>query len=109
MKHTYFPIVDQVFQGNDYTYLGNEDDGGLMYFNARYYQKEVGRFTSPNPIKSVSSTLVINPYVYYANNPISYTDPTGLRLTAHQDNSKGMDNFGGGGGGGIKRLIYIAF
>ncbi|MCP4229572.1 MAG: hypothetical protein GY771_05430, partial [bacterium] len=71
-------ITPQVHWGNDYTYLGNEDDGGLMYFNARYYAKEHGRFMSCDPIKSVSSSLTVNPYVYCANNPISYTDPTGL-------------------------------
>jgi hypothetical protein len=47
-KGDYMPfgedITPQVHWGNDYTYLGNEDDGGLMYFNARYYAKEVGRF-----------------------------------------------------------------
>jgi RHS repeat-associated protein len=60
--------------------LGNEDDGGLMYFHARYYAKELGRFMSCDPIKDMaSSALTINPYVYCGNNPIVFKDPLGLR------------------------------
>jgi RHS repeat-associated protein len=72
--------IDTVYWGNAYTYLGNEDDGGLMYFNARYYAKELGRFMSCDPIKDMaSSALTINPYVYCGNNPIVFKDPLGLR------------------------------
>jgi RHS repeat-associated protein len=73
--------IDTVYWGNAYTYLGNEDDGGLMYFNARYYAKELGRFMSCDPIKDMASSgLTINPYAYCANNPLVFTDPTGLRM-----------------------------
>jgi hypothetical protein len=51
-----------------------------MYFHARYYAKELGRFMSCDPIKDMaSSALTINPYVYCGNNPIVFKDPLGLR------------------------------
>jgi RHS repeat-associated protein len=92
--------IDTVCWGNAYTYLGNEDDGGLMYFHARYYAKELGRFMSCDPIKDmVSSALTINPYVYCGNNPIVFKDPMGLRLAMHAGHHDD-DEAGGGGGGG---------
>jgi RHS repeat-associated protein len=90
--------IDTVYWGNAYTYLGNEDDGGLMYFNARYYAKELGRFMSCDPIKDMaSSALTINPYVYCGNNPLVFKDPLGLRQAPGP--SWGDDEPGGGGGG----------
>ena len=64
--------------GSQYRFLGNEDDGGLMDFGARFYDPRVGRFISPDPIKDVSSANAVNPYVYCANNPLRYTDKFGL-------------------------------
>ncbi len=91
--------IDTVYWGNAYTYLGNEDDGGLMYFHARYYAKELGRFMSCDPIKDMaSSALTINPYVYCGNNPIVFKDPTGLNQ--EWDFGGDPDNDGGGGGAG---------
>ena len=53
--------------GND---LGEE---GLYYFNARWYDPQLGRFITEDPIKDG-----VNWYAYVANNPLIYTDPTGL-------------------------------
>lgn len=64
--------------GSQYRFLGNEDDGGLMDFGARFYDPRVGRFISPDPIQDVSSSQCVNPYVYCANNPLRYTDKFGL-------------------------------
>ena len=35
--------------GSQYRFLGNEDDGGLMDFGARFYDPLVGRFVRFNP------------------------------------------------------------
>ncbi len=60
-----------------YTYGGKELDGenGLYYFNARYYDAEVGRFISVDPAKDG-----LNWYVYCRNNPLSYKDPKGMSI-----------------------------
>jgi RHS repeat-associated protein len=72
--------VQPVNWGNPYTFLGNEDDGGLMDFGARFYDPRIGRFYSPDPIKDTSCVNLINPYAYAANNPIKYTDRFGLAV-----------------------------
>jgi RHS repeat-associated protein len=84
--------IDTVYWGNAYTYLGNEDDGGLMYFNARYYAKELGRFMSCDPIKDMaSSALTINPYVYCGNNPIAFKDSFGLSVEVEEGPPEGSE------------------
>jgi RHS repeat-associated protein len=66
---------------NPYTYTGRERDqeSGLSYYRARYYDPAVGRFLSEDPIRgflSVPKTLNLYPYVY--NNPLRFVDPYGL-------------------------------
>ena len=58
-----------------HTYGGKELDSEsqLYYFNARYYDPAIGRFISVDPAQDG-----INWYVYCNNNPLSFTDPTGL-------------------------------
>jgi RHS repeat-associated protein len=61
-------------------YTGKEldEETGLYYYGARYYDPAIGRFASPDPIvPSVSDAQSFNRYSYVRNNPIVYTDPTG--------------------------------
>jgi RHS repeat-associated protein len=61
----------------DISYTGKEEDAtGLYYFNARYYDPSIGRFITEDPIRSG-----LNWYAYCGNNPLSFTDPSGLRDT----------------------------
>ena len=46
---------------------------GLYYFNARWYDAETGRFTTEDPIRDGW-----NWYAYVYQNPLRWTDPTGL-------------------------------
>jgi len=51
---------------------------GLMYYQARYYDPMIGRFTSPDSI--VPNPAIgqdYNRYTYVRNNPLRYTDPSG--------------------------------
>ena len=47
----------------------------MYYYNARYYSPQLGRFISRDPIGIAGG---INLYSYVANNPLKYTDPTGM-------------------------------
>ncbi len=56
------------FTGKDY-----DEAAGLYYFNARWYDAELGRFTTEDPARDG-----LNWYVYVRNNPLRFVDPTGL-------------------------------
>ena len=49
-------------------------DSNLYYYAARYYDPYIGRFTQRDPIGDG-----VNWYAYTYNNPLKYTDPTGLK------------------------------
>ncbi len=51
---------------------------GLYYYGARYYDPELARFISPDPIiPSPGDPQTLNRYTYVRNNPVKYIDPTG--------------------------------
>ncbi len=52
---------------------GYQDPTGLYHFAARYYDPNIGRFTTPDP-----SGQEQNPYLYAAGDPVNRIDPTGL-------------------------------
>jgi RHS repeat-associated protein len=60
-----------------YQFTGREFDNltGLQYSRARWYDANLGRFISEDPIGLVGG---INEFVYVNNNPINLTDPQGL-------------------------------
>ena len=83
---------------NDYKFTGQEYDSemGMYYYDARYYDPELGRFAGVDKLQLVLGNqrsltylsgkqlaeVLINPqalnfYTYVANNPLKYTDPTG--------------------------------
>ncbi len=51
---------------------------GLYFYNARYYDPSLGRFTQPDSIvPAPSDPQALNRYSYVRNNPINLTDPSG--------------------------------
>ncbi|NRB25620.1 MAG: peptidoglycan DD-metalloendopeptidase family protein, partial [Shewanella sp.] len=74
-----------------------DEDLGLTYMQARYYDPLIGRFYSNDPIgfRDIHS---FNRYAYANNNPYKYTDPTGLTSWPVNKNSNGQvvvtSNFG---------------
>ena len=70
----------------DYTYTGQysyTDAFGLMYYNARWYDPALGRFTQPDTIVPVDiqGTQSYDRFAYVNNNPVNYSDPTGHCFT----------------------------
>ncbi len=64
-----------------YGYTGEEIDTetGLVYLRARYYDPALGRFISPDPfLGRLAEPITQNRYVYVKNNPLGFTDPSGL-------------------------------
>ena len=62
-------------------YQGQQQDpeSNLYYLRARQYDPLTGRFLSKDPIKGkITQPLTQNPYAYSFNNPINYSDPSGL-------------------------------
>ncbi|MBL1259455.1 MAG: hypothetical protein COB33_002855, partial [Thiotrichaceae bacterium] len=66
---------------NSLAYTGREQDNesGLYYYRARYYDPEVGRFISEDPLGFEAG---INFYAYVNNNPVNFNDPMGLEISA---------------------------
>ena len=81
----YSPYGQQMSRENKHTgaygFTGHEDDdSGLTYMNARFFTSELGRFTKPDPARDFNpfKPFSYNLYLYGSNNPINFTDPTGL-------------------------------
>lgn len=56
-----------------------DTETGLHYNHHRYYDPDLGRYLSPDPLGLVAGP---NPYVYAGNDPVNHVDPTGLLLFA---------------------------
>jgi len=78
-----------VAQANPYRYRGYryDDESGFYYLNARYYNPEIGRFISADPLLKASNTVLgHNMFAYTENNPVMYTDYSGNAIClAHID------------------------
>ena len=68
---------------NPYRYTAREQDQetGLYYYRARYYDPSIGRFISEDPIGFKGGK---NFYTYVRNNPARFSDPFGLQSYAQQ-------------------------
>jgi len=76
----YKPFGEQISAADErYTYNGKElDDSGLYYYGARYYDSEIGRFLTRDPLRGKKEApQTMNRYVYCLNNPLKYIDPAG--------------------------------
>ena len=66
---------------NTFAFTGREIDyeSGLMYYRARYYDPQIGRFLQqdPDPGDLTNPITVKNRYAYAGNNPIIFKDPSG--------------------------------
>jgi RHS repeat-associated protein len=73
-----------------YRFTGQEkEDTGLYYYNARYYDPDLGRF-----IQADSVLDGLNRYAYCHNDPVRYTDATGNRPFDEESNGQPVPEFG---------------
>jgi RHS repeat-associated protein len=95
-KVVYDSFGRETFNGNvtaqtyptRYRYTGREADEEtkLVYYRARFYDPQIGRFTSEDPIGFAGGD--VNLYGYVWNNPLSFIDPFGLDVSAYYDRQK---------------------
>jgi len=79
-----------------------DNESGLDYFEVRYFSAAQGRFTSPDPLPwlhwqragdedrarfqdFISDPQNLNLYAYTRNNPLRFTDPTGMYYCTGDD------------------------
>ena len=58
----------------------------LYDFDARHLDPVLGRFTTPDP--AAAKYPSISPYAYCAANPLRYSDPTGMFITANDEDDR---------------------
>jgi len=102
--------------GPGFTGHVNDQDIGMIYMQARYYDPTLGLFLSVDPIKlSPGDTFSLSDYLYVKGNPIRLVDPFGAEPKGAQQ----MDicnmpvpcsvNSGGTGRDPVNMLIYKVF
>jgi RHS repeat-associated protein len=82
-QYRYNPFGEDIFESetvaNPFEYVGQwgvtEENSGLDFMRARFYDSKLGRFTSMDPIGLQGQDT--NIYRYVGNNPISMVDPEG--------------------------------
>jgi len=86
----YWPSIIREISANEFPQAANDDrrtsytgqtydaESGLYYYNARYYNPELGRFIQADTIVPDAKNLQAhNRYSYTENNPLKYVDPSG--------------------------------
>ena len=82
-RFKYRPYGDRLATATEHaearSYTGQrQDESGLIYLHARYYDPVIGRFISPDPTIPTPRTVGLNRYAYASNDPINHTDIDGL-------------------------------
>jgi RHS repeat-associated protein len=102
-RHDYYPFGEEIFapQGGRTVQQGyandnlkqkfasyeRDDETGLDFAQARYYDSELGRFITPDPLLSsghTSSPQSWNRYSYVMNQPLNRVDPSGLYVWSEE-------------------------
>jgi len=83
-----------------------DEETGLSYYDARYYNPELGRFISVDPAGLDASDA--NFYRYVNNNPVTFVDPTGLALARPTQQLAQLASLPFGGLGGFGDIVSYA-
>ncbi len=75
---TFFNKEDSTLSDTRYKYSGKEYNSltDMYDFGARYYMPEIGRWLTVDPLAAEMPSW--SPYSYGFNNPVFWTDPTGM-------------------------------
>jgi RHS repeat-associated protein len=76
----------------------NDDETGLVYLHARYYDPRLARFITADPSDPTTPGVGLNRYAYARNSPIVNLDPSGL--LGNEWGGAGVDKDGPGMTGG---------
>jgi len=82
-RKDYAPFGEQIHatpvaERTSYTGKQHDDIIGLTYFGARWFDPELARFTSVDPVSFVDQhTMSFNRYLYAFDNPYKFLDPDG--------------------------------
>jgi RHS repeat-associated protein len=85
-NNSQYATADTVRQ--KYTGYQKDEETKLDFAEARMYQNKHGRFTAVDPLMASASAMnpqTFNRYSYTGNNPINYTDPSGLKWVMLSD------------------------
>ena len=75
------PVVTLWDEKQWYTGKLEETSNGIQYFGARWYEPELGRFLSVDPVAFREDNIfTFNRYAYANNNPYKFTDPDGREV-----------------------------
>ncbi|MFD7232128.1 RHS repeat-associated core domain-containing protein [Streptomyces sp. NPDC059881] len=92
---------------DDKAFLGKPADTttGLTHIGAREYDPTIGQFISIDPLLELDKHQTLNGYTYGAQNPVTFSDPTGLGVACGRPGWEGCDTTSNGGKSGQPELI----
>ncbi|PZF99891.1 sugar-binding protein, partial [Micromonospora deserti] len=73
---------------------GHQDPTGLTHLGAREYDPTIGRFISVDPINDPGNPQQLPAYTYAANNPTTYSDPSGRIIAEYAGIDEPVDTNG---------------
>lgn len=85
------PLTSGADWDGDHGFLDKPTDGtGLTQVGARYYDPTTGRFISVDPVMDLADPQQWQGYAYANNNPVTYSDPSGLKMSVDDDGQQGF-------------------
>jgi RHS repeat-associated protein len=72
-------IIPSTYAQDEFTGKEYHSATDMYYFGARWYDAEAGRFAGVDPlVTQPENPQQLNAYGYVINNPVNFTDPTGM-------------------------------